>query len=39
MNNKRPHQITKKLKEGIPITGNHKHSEMKVKGIKINKKL
>lgn len=39
MNESKEKNIIRKVKVGIQVSGNHKHSEMKVKGIKINNKL
>ncbi len=37
MNDNTPNKIIRKVKDGLQISGNYKHPEMKVKGIKINK--
>lgn len=39
MNDDLPRQIIKKVKVGVQVSGNYKLPELKVKGIKINKKL
>lgn len=39
MNESKEQTIIQKIKEGLQVSGNYKHPEMKVKGIKIEKKL
>jgi len=39
MNESKEQNIIRKVKVGLQVSGNYKHSEIKVKGIKINKKL
>ena len=39
MNDNTPKKIIRKVKEGIQVSGNYKLPQMKVKGIKVEKKL